>query len=301
MTLLSDAQSVRPTVSSALTGTLRSAIVDAARNLADHGVASPRHDAEMIAAHLLRVPRTQLWRHLDDEVPPGFTDLIGRRAARVPLQHITGTAYFRHATLHVGPGVFIPRPETEIVVDEALRLLHAMQRPRPVVVDLCAGSGAIALSLATEFEGATVHAVELDPGARPWLRENVTRAGVHVHSADMEGSLPELDGTVDLVISNPPYIPSDAVPRELEVARYDPELALYSGADGLDHIRVVERTASRLLRPSGWVVVEHADQQGTSAPAVFDAPGWTSVRDHRDLTGRDRFLTAQRSAGPDGH
>jgi len=276
---------------------LRRALGEAETRLAGAGVSSPRHDAETIAAHLLRVPRSGLWRHLDDDLPAGFLDLVGRRAARVPLQHITGTAYFRHATLTVGPGVFIPRPETEVMVEAALQLLATMATPSPVVVDLCAGSGAIALSVATECAGATVHAVELDPGARPWLRDNVLGSGVHVHSVDMAGCLPQHFKSVDLVIANPPYIPVHAVPREVEVARYDPELALYSGEDGLDHIRVVQQTAARLLRPEGWVVVEHADQQGQSAPEVFSgAVGWSNVQDHLDLTGRDRFLTAQRVA-----
>ena len=274
---------------------LRTAVARAEWLLRSEGVQSPRHDAESVAAHLLRVPRSKLWRHMDDPTPTGFFDLIGRRAARVPLQHITGTAYFRNATLAVGPGVFLPRPETEVVVGEALRLLTGMGTA-PLVVDLCAGSGAIALSIATECPRSTVHAVELDPGAGPWLDENVSKEGVHVHRVDMSGCLAELENRVDLVIANPPYIPVDAVPRDLEVARYEPELALYSGEDGLDHIRIVEQNAARLLRSGGWVVVEHADQQGHSAPQIFaSALGWENVQDHVDLTGRDRFLTAQRT------
>jgi release factor glutamine methyltransferase len=258
-------------------------------------VPSPRFDAEEIAAHLLQVPRSELWRYLDGQVPAGFTDLIRRRSERIPLQHITGVAYFRHETLSVGPGVFIPRPETEVVVEKALSLLDANGGDHPVVVDLGSGSGAIARAIATECPRAHVHAVEIDPGAQPWLKQNVRSVGVTVHPVDMARCLPELDRSVDLVISNPPYIPEEAVPRDPEVARYDPSLALYSGADGLDHVRVVEQTASRLLRVGGWVVVEHADQQGSTAPAVFaSAAGWTHVRDHRDLTGRDRFVTAQR-------
>jgi len=273
---------------------LRSAILTAETRLRDKGVASPRHDAEAIAAHLLGVTRTDLWRHMDQTAPVGFTDLVSRRAARVPLQHITGTAFFRHATLTVGPGVFIPRPETEVVVEEALRLLADLAVFAPIVVDLCAGSGAIALSIATEYAGVTVHAVELDPGAGPWLRDNVADAGVQIHAASIEGCLPHLAGAVDLIVANPPYIPTDAVPREVEVARYDPDLALYSGADGLDHIKMVQRAAARLLKPGGWVVVEHSDQQGSSAPQVFaDAGCWSPVVDHVDLTGRDRFVTAR--------
>jgi release factor glutamine methyltransferase len=298
MTAVSDAVATR------LAGdqSLRAGISEAESKLGQSGVQSPRHDAEMIAAHLLGVPRSELWRHIDGAVPPGFYDLVARRAVRVPLQHITGTAYFRHATLTVGPGVFIPRPETEIVVEEAIRLLREMRTPAPVVVDLCSGSGAIALSVATECTEAIVYAVEVDPGAAPWLRQNVLEAGVHVHAADMHQCLPELEGRVDLVIANPPYIPVDSIPCDVEVARYDPEVSLYSGEDGLDHIRIVEQNAARLLRSGGWVVVEHADKQGSSAPSVFAAEAaWMSVRDHLDLTGRDRFLTAQRAQRLEGH
>jgi release factor glutamine methyltransferase len=216
---------------------------------------------------------------------------------RVPLQHITGLAHFRTVSLAVGPGVFIPRPETEVVVEFALAMLHESANRTPLVVDLCAGSGAIALAIATEFPGARVHAVENDPGALPWLRRNVKHVDVMVSESDIDGCLDELTSQFDLVIANPPYIPTDAVPRELEVARHDPGLALYSGADGLDHIRTVERTAARLLRPDGIVVVEHADEQGQSAPQIFrDAREWGDVCDHRDLTGRDRYLSARRTS-----
>ncbi|HVQ87171.1 MAG TPA: peptide chain release factor N(5)-glutamine methyltransferase [Actinomycetes bacterium] len=276
--------------------TLRSALADAEVALQRSGVASPRHDAEELAAHLLDTTRSNLWRHLDDQVPVGFVDLTQRRGARVPLQHITGYAHFRHLTLAVGPGVFIPRPETEIVAQFALDWLKKLGQQPPIVVDLCAGSGAIGLALATELADATVVAVENDPGALPWLRRNAA-GRVQVVDQDIDGCLPDFSGRVDLVIANPPYIPVDALPRDPEVARYDPELALYSGADGLDHIRTVERTASRLLRPGGLVVVEHADQQGSTAPEVFSRVStWTEVVDHQDLTGRDRYVSAQLSA-----
>jgi release factor glutamine methyltransferase len=197
--------------------------------------------------------------------------------------------------------VFIPRPETEVVVEFALRTLQESANPEPLVVDLCAGSGAIALAIATEFPGARVHAVEKDPGALPWLRRNVKLADVRVSESDMDGCLGELSSQCDLVIANPPYIPTDSVPRDLEVARHDPQLALYSGADGLNDIRTVARTAARLLRPDGVVVVEHADQQGQSAPQIFkDTADWADVHDHRDLAGRDRYLSARRTSSDSG-
>ena len=195
---------------------------------------------------------------------------------------------FRWIELQVGPGVFVPRPETENVVQWAIDHVG----PTPVVVDLCAGSGAIALSIAHEVPGATVHAVEIDPGALMWTRLNCGNH-VQVHEGDLAEALHDLDGTVDVVISNPPYVPSGDRDRLAPEALADPEAALFGGADGLAVIRVLERAAYRLLRPGGLVVVEHDDSQGATAPAVF-GQGWIDVADHRDLTGRDRFLTARR-------
>lgn len=274
---------------------LRKALSTATGQLAAAGVPSPRFDAEELAAHSLGVDRGDLWRH--DRPGEHFTSYVERRAAREPLQHITGRAHFRHLTLAVGPGVFVPRPETEVVVDAAIAAAAGVRSPR--VVDLGTGSGAIALSLARELPGATVHAVEADPGAHAWAVRNCAGSGVDLRCADMNGEFRDLDGKVDVVVSNPPYIPVGAAVRDPEVATYDPALALWSGADGLDAVRVVEQVAARLLRPGGTVVVEHADLQGSSAPAVFSATGrWLGVRDHRDLAGRDRYLTATRAGAP---
>ena len=276
--------------------TLRAALADAAQQLAYQGVPSPGNDAEELAAHLLDTTRTELWRHLDEPAPVGLADLVRRRAARVPLQHITGRAHFRHLSVLVGPGVFVPRPETEVVVQHALDRVATSPRPNPVVVDLCSGSGVIAASIAAEAPGAVVHAVEADQGALPWLRRNLADTGVQIHGCDLDDALPGVVGGVDIVVANPPYIPEAAVPRDPEVARHDPAMALYSGPDGLDHIRRIETLAARLLRAGGWVVVEHADEQGTSAPAVFAAStSWVEVSDHLDLTGRPRVVVARRA------
>jgi release factor glutamine methyltransferase len=275
---------------------LRDALRSAEQRLAACGVASPRVDAELLAAHLLDVSRSELWRHLEAPVPAGFDDLVSGRSARIPLQHLTGWAYFRTVALAVGPGVFSPRPETEVVAGRALELLAAGGATQPTVIDLCAGSGAIAAALAVEAPGARVHAVERDPGAGPWLVRNADVHGFTAHLADIDGCLPELAGSVDLVVANPPYIPEGSVPRDPEVAEFDPPVALYSGTDGLDHTRLVERAAARLLRPGGWVVVEHGDQQGESVPAIFSDRGvWTDVSDNVDLAGRDRYVTARRA------
>lgn len=279
---------------------LRDAVRRAEQHLTAAGVPSPRYDAEELAAALLGVERRDLLRH--DELPSGFADAVRRRAAREPLQHITGRAYFRHLVLAVGPGVFVPRPETELVAGAAIDAARAVEGRGPVVVDLCTGSGAIALAVATEVAGARVHAVESEAAALAWARRNcaATGADVDLRAGDLADAFPDLDGSVDVVVSNPPYIPLGSVPLDPEVADHDPPAALWSGPDGLDAVRVVERVAARLLRPGGTVVVEHADAQGESAPAVFaGAAGWSAVTDHRDLTGRPRFVTATRTEEED--
>jgi release factor glutamine methyltransferase len=225
-----------------------------------------------------------------------FDDLVRRRAARVPLQHLLGTAAFRYLELQVGPGVFVPRPETEVVVDAVLAGIK--DADAPLVVDLCAGPGTIGLSVAHEHPTAVVHLVERDPGAFVWLQRNRPEgnARVHLHLADAADALPELDGTVDVVASNPPYVAEHE--RSLvdpEVRDHDPEVALFAGEDGLDVIRVIERRAAALLKPGGLVVIEHSDRQGESVPALLRGQGWTEVADHEDLTGRSRFTTGRRA------
>jgi release factor glutamine methyltransferase len=274
----------------------------AAARLAQAGVDSPRADAELIAAHLHGVPRGQLHLVADADFNPRFWDDVARREAREPLQHITGLAYFRYLELTVGPGVFVPRPETEVMTGWAVEQLAAMDVAEPVVADLGTGSGAIALAIAQEVPRARVHAVEADPLARQWTERNIARTAVAaphtagrvtLHAEDFATALTELDGAVDLVISNPPYIPVGSwVPPE--VGEYDPATALWSGADGLGAVRVVESVArQRLLRPGGLVAVEHGAQQGPAVYWVFaEESGWRQTRNHTDLAGRDRFVTA---------
>jgi release factor glutamine methyltransferase len=278
-------------------------LTDAGRRLAEAGVESPRVDAELLLAHVLDLPRARLLTLGDvaDADAARFAGLVSQRADRVPLQHLTGRAAFRYLELAVGPGVFVPRPETEQLAGWALERLAGTDAP--VVVDLGAGSGALALSIANEHPGARVTAVERDAGAIEWTRHNAAAraaAGdtpVEVLSGDMtdEGLLRDLDRTVDLVVSNPPYVPDGArVPRE--VADHDPPLALWGGPDGLDVVRGLLVTAARLLKPGGWLGIEHADQQGGSLPALVRAHGgFTEVGDHPDLAGRPRFTTARRT------
>ncbi|MEU7894644.1 peptide chain release factor N(5)-glutamine methyltransferase [Nonomuraea sp. NPDC049152] len=270
----------------------------ATARLAEAGVPSPRTDAEEIAAFVHGVRRSALHTVKDADFDALFWEGVARREAREPLQHITGHAYFRYLELAVGPGVFVPRPETEVVAGWAIERLREMDVAEPLVVDLGTGSGAIALSIAQEVALAQVHAVEVDPDAYGWAKRNIAEHGqgrVHLHPEDLADALPELNGKVDLVISNPPYIPPGAVPRDPEVRDYDPSRALYgSGADGLNEVRAVERTARRLLRRGGLVAVEHADEQGQSVYRLFpEDKGWRDARLRQDLTRRDRFVTAK--------
>lgn len=281
---------------------LQDALRAATGRLAAAGVESPEHDARALAVHALGLGKPgdlALVDDLDETSTAAYESLVARREAREPLQHLVGTVGFRYLELEVGPGVFVPRPETESVVQWAVDALRGV--PSPLVADLCTGSGTIAFALANEVPGATVHAVELDPGSLAWTRRNAAnrvKAGdpeVHLHLGDAEHALPELDGQLDLVASNPPYVATtEAHIPDPEVLDHDPGIALWAGEDGLDVLRLVEKAARRLLKPGGLVVLEHSDRQGESAPAVLRSTGgWTEVEDHRDAAGRDRFVTAR--------
>ncbi|MCG0284646.1 peptide chain release factor N(5)-glutamine methyltransferase [Streptomyces sp. PSAA01] len=272
-------------------------VAQATQRLADAGVPSPRFDAEELAAFVHSVKRGELHGVPDADFDARYWEAVARREAREPLQHITGRAFFRYLELQVGPGVFVPRPETESVVGWAIDAVRAMDVVEPLIADLCAGSGAIALALAQEVPRSRVHAVELDEGALRWARKNVEGSRVVLHHADALTALPELDGQVDLVISNPPYIPLTEWEYVAPEARdHDPQLALFSGEDGLDVIRGLERTAHRLLRPGGVVVIEHADTQGGQVPWIFtEERGWADAADHPDLNNRPRFATARKA------
>ncbi|HET9141180.1 peptide chain release factor N(5)-glutamine methyltransferase [Actinophytocola sp.] len=283
---------------------LRVTILAAERRLADAGVASPRVDAELLAAHVLGVERTRLALVplVDPPVRDAIDRLVAERARRVPLQHLTGRVAMGSITIMVGPGVFLPRLETELLLAWGLAELEAVRRP--TVVDLCTGSGALALAVAAARPDATVHAVDLDPAALAWARRNAehrSAAGdtpIRLHAGDVADPdlLSDLDGRVDLVLCNPPYVPlGTEVPPE--VAEYDPGQAVFGGPDGLDAIRHVVRCAARLLAPGGRVAIEHDDTHGESVPALLAARRLlTDVTDHVDLAGRPRFATASRKA-----
>jgi release factor glutamine methyltransferase len=279
----------------------RGLVALAAERLAAAGIESSTYDARVLLAHVLGIGLGELAlvESIGADQQAAYDDLVARRATREPLQHLTGTAAFRHVELQVGPGVFVPRPETELLagwaVDEARGLGSADPNREVVVVDLCTGSGAIAKAVAHEVPTARVYAVELDEGAHAWAARNLAGTGVELRHGDMATAFEELAGRVDIVVCNPPSIPLDAWESVAAEARdHDPHLALFSGDDGLVAMRVLERRAALLLRPGGLVGAEHADVQGTSAPEVFSRAGrWGEVRDHRDLAGRPRYLTAR--------
>jgi release factor glutamine methyltransferase len=356
----------------------RELLASATVQLEAAGVPTPDVDAELLLAHVSGRPRALLRMAggtVTDEQSAAYAELVARRVRRIPLQHLTGMAPFRHLELRVGPGVFIPRPETELMVDLVREFADHSGGWRdgvgsggsPVgphqpagesreaatggllVVDLCSGSGALALSIATELPGSRVIAVELSPEAAAWARRNIAghaqqlaTAGsvVELHEADATrvaaaGSpLDGLRGTVDVVVTNPPYVPDAAIPREPEVRDHDPGVALYGGPDGLDIVRPLAQQAALLLRPGGLLLVEHADAQGedagesgvpfvlrsqpepagphparpagargvagpdpTTQPDTAEPHAWTHVTDHLDLAGRPRHTWAIRSAG----
>jgi release factor glutamine methyltransferase len=273
------------------------AIREAVAVLSAAGVPSPRVDAEILTAHVLGVPRTRLamGAPLDPVRAERLRALVTARADRVPLQHLTGVAPFHRIEVAVGPGVFVPRPETELLVEWGLGINGINGTGTSTVVDLCSGSGAIALAVHEARPGAAVYAVERDPAALTWLRRNAEGTGIRVVAGDVTdpGVLAELDGTVDLVLCNPPYVPA-GTPVPPEVAGFDPYPAVFSGTDGLDVIRGLVPRVAGLLRPGGRFGVEHDDTQGDAVPALLAGDGrYDEIEDHRDLAGRPRFTTAR--------
>lgn len=267
----------------------------AAAALSDAGVPSPGVDADLLLCHVLGIDRPELkLRELRGEfIEAGhrehFTRLVAARRTRIPLQHLTGVAHFRYLELKVGPGVFTPRPETETVVQLGLDFLRRQDNPAPRCIDLCSGSGAIAAAVASEAPGSSVWAVELSDEAIGYTRANCAPLGVTVLHQDASSLPAELHGNMDLVISNPPYIPPNAIPREAEVREHDPQMALYGlGEDGLEIPRAIAAQAVKLLRPGGCFVMEHAEVQEGAAAAMLRAAGFSSVAGHQDLTGRAR-------------
>jgi release factor glutamine methyltransferase len=308
-------------------------LFDAERRLKAVGIPSPAADAAWIISHALGIPRNRLILQDDitDEQRVHVEQLLTQRLSRVPLQHLLGSTGFRRIDLKVGPGVFIPRPETELVAEAAIRELRDQPVGSRIAVDLCAGSGAIAISLGLEVDNSRIHAVEFSDDAIHWTQRNVkaheevlSAVGSRVevihddaeHVADVGRALARLAGQVAVVVSNPPYIPDAMIPREVEVRDHEPKMALYGGEDGLNVVRGVLRTAAMLLVPGGLLVIEHADVQGADAgirgvPGITKAynadfeiasltdvavgtPVYTEVSDRIDLNGLPRFTIARR-------
>ena len=283
---------------------LRVAMMEATTKLTEAGVGSPQVDAELLAAHLLGVERTRLGMTplVEHSWVADYQALVDRRAQRIPLQHIIGQAHLGAASVLVGPGVFTPRPETEVLLEWALDAIAPVKNP--LVVDLCSGSGAIAIAVSLARPDATVIAVESDAGALSWARRNIDRHQRHggtpitLRGGDIfdERLLSDLDGKADLVTANPPYVP-EGTPVEPEVAHHDPGVAVFAGDDGLSVIKPMISVAAALLRPGGSLAFEHDDTQGTSVPALLTARRvLAGVEDHVDLNGRPRFVTARRVA-----
>ncbi|MBP2436248.1 peptide chain release factor N(5)-glutamine methyltransferase [Microbacterium amylolyticum] len=283
---------------------VRDALRGAVSALDQAGVPAAHVDAELLLAWAIGsdVSRGEVQAaairgdNLSAEQHALLREAIVRRSSREPLQHITGTAPFRRMTLDVGPGVFVPRPETEMVAQLAIDALAATADPEPVAVDLGTGSGAIALAMATEVPHARVHAVERSDEAIAWTRRNVARIAPHIdlRHGDLADAFDDLVGTVSVVASNPPYVPDEAIPRDDEVRLYDPAAALYGGVDGLDVVRIISRVGLRLARQGGAIVLEHGERQGQQIREILTSDGWQAAATHRDLTSRDRATTALR-------
>jgi release factor glutamine methyltransferase len=304
--------------------TIRDILVDSQRRLSNAGIESASTESAELLAHVLGVPRNRLLMQdsIDGKDRVAFERLLAKRINRIPLQHITGTAPFRRIELKVGPGVFIPRPESELVAEAAIRFLRECENP--IAVDLCSGSGAIALSLALEVPGARVVGVELSADSFVWLQQNVNRFDceipVEIHQVDATDFTAsvffELAGKCDVVTCNPPYIPIGMTPRDPEVRIHEPAVALYGGSDGLDVIRGIASTAAVLLKSGGLLVVEHADVQGAGAGdasvvnllkqahldeelvtygrGILGEPLFAEVTDRLDFNQRPRFSMATR-------
>lgn len=306
---------------------LHALLAELRSQLAEAGIEDPAADAELLAGHVLQVSRGRvqalaiMGTELDASQVDLLRDLAEERGRRIPLQHLTGRAPFRSLELSVGPGVFVPRPETESVAQFAIDALQQVPESEPLAIDLCTGSGAIALALVQEVPTAKVWAVEKSREAHAWASRNVAEWGdrrlelllgdiaeldapLDVASdedqkaTELARALAPLRGRIHVLVSNPPYVPAEMVPRDPEVRDHDPSLALFGGADGLDVVRIISRIGRRFVVPGGALVLEHAELQGRAIRELLARDGWRSPSTHPDLTGRDRTTTAVNGSLP---
>lgn len=284
-------------------GSVRDVLRQVADQLAEAGILDPAVDAELLVGHVLEASRGRVQAMAVMDAPitaeqaTRVRALARRRAAREPLQHLTGLAPFRSLELRVGHGVFVPRPETELLAQLAIDALVAAAEPEPIGVDLGTGSGAIALAMATEVTHARVFAVERSPEAFAWAQRNVAESGatnLQLVQGDLAEAFGDLAGRVAVIASNPPYVPDDAIPRDPEVRLFDPPAALYGGEDGLDVVRVLSKRARALARPGALLAIEHGEYQGEQVRGILAADGWHATATHRDLTSRERVTTGIR-------
>ena len=259
-------------------------------------------DAEILLAHLLGLTRMELHNpialeralaEVNDEsaIVDGYAELVKRRCNHEPVQYLTGTAGFRKLNLVVGPGVLVPRPETEGLVEEVLK--HIANLSGPVsVIDLGAGSGAMAISIATEAPNTYVIAVEKSADAIEWLKQNVAFYDESIRI--VQGDVAEvLEGVkCDVVVANPPYVP-DSQPLPKDVANFEPAIALFGGPDGLELPKRFIDAAARLLKAGGLLAIEHTETQGDSIAKLLSTD-FTQISLHLDLTGRPRWTSAIR-------
>jgi release factor glutamine methyltransferase len=271
-------------------------LADAVRALEAAGIVFARREAEWLLESASGLPRARAVAtgvDLDADEARRFAELVARRVSGEPLQYVTGLAGFRRLELSVGPGVFIPRPETEVVADRAMQRLPR----RGTVVDVGTGSGAIALSIADERPNARVWATEASPDAFRWAEKNRDALGLKVELVlgDLfDGLPPELAGDVDVVVANPPYVPEkDRAFLPIDVVGHEPPGALFGSDDGLSVIRRIVVGARAWLKRRGWVVLEVGDRQGAAVAALLTTAGYRDTAVHRDLTGRERIVEAR--------
>ena len=284
---------------------LAAVLADATARLARAGVTSPGVDAEFLLAHVVGMSRGEMLAkvhqgfELTEEQTVDLEALVARREAREPLQHLLGSAPFMSFQVQVGPGVFVPRPETESLAERAIQTASTMAVGDGGlrIVDLCSGSGVLAIALARAIPHATVEAVEVSDDALPYLAQNVADLAPEVlitHGSLESFAAGVAPSSLDLIVSNPPYVPDAETPNEPEVQNHDPRLALYGGEDGLDVIRIIAEAASRALRPGGVVMLEHSNLQGAAVREVLEGHGFRTVSTEQDLVGRDRFTQGYR-------